>query len=93
MNVHVSNQWGAFLRSQVRSGRYASEGAVLDEALRLRRQRDQASIEVDEATPVGGASAFDVLARAGLIGCIPGASGTPADLSTNPAHMEGFGRD
>ncbi len=37
-------------------------------------------------------TAFDVLSRAGLIGCIKGASGTPTDLSTNPRHMEGFGR-
>jgi hypothetical protein len=34
---------------------------------------------------------FDVLHRAGLIGCISGSSGSPTDLSTNPIHMEGFG--
>jgi len=31
---------------------------------------------------------YDVLERKGLIGCIKGG---PADLSTNPTHMEGFG--
>lgn len=31
---------------------------------------------------------FDVFDEAGLIGCVHGA---PADLSTNPRHMEGFG--
>ncbi len=36
-------------------------------------------------------SAFDVASRAGLIGCIKGA--TLPDLSTNPKHMEGFGRE
>jgi hypothetical protein len=36
---------------------------------------------------------FDLLDRAGTIGCIKGAPRSPADLSTNPRHMEGFGRD
>ena len=31
---------------------------------------------------------FEVLDEVGLIGCVTGA---PADLSTNPKHMEGFG--
>ncbi len=39
----------------------------------------------DEATEP---TAFDVLSRAGLIGCLKGG---PTDLATNPAHMEGFG--
>lgn len=34
-------------------------------------------------------TAYDRLDRLGLIGCI--ADG-PTDLSTNPAHMQGFGR-
>jgi hypothetical protein len=33
---------------------------------------------------------FDVASRSGVIGCI---TGTPPDLSTNPAYMEGFGQD
>ena len=37
-------------------------------------------------------SAFDVASRAGLIGCIAGAPGSPTDLSTNPKHKQGFGR-
>lgn len=36
-------------------------------------------------------TAFDVMNRAGLIGCLKGASRSPSDLSTNPRHMEGFG--
>jgi predicted transcriptional regulator len=35
-------------------------------------------------------SAYDVMKRLGMIGS---AEGLPPDLSTNPAHMEGFGRD
>ncbi len=38
-------------------------------------------------------TAFDVASRAGLIGCVKGAPRSPTDLSTNPRHMEGFGRD
>jgi hypothetical protein len=37
-------------------------------------------------------TAFDRLEKAGLIGCLKGVPGTPTDLSTNPKHMEGFGR-
>ena len=36
-------------------------------------------------------TAFDALARAGLIGCLKAEPGTPIDLATNPRHMEGFG--
>lgn len=42
MNVHVDEHWEPFIRSQVDSGRFGSAGEVLDEALRLLRQRDQA---------------------------------------------------
>jgi hypothetical protein len=38
-------------------------------------------------------TAFDRLQRAGLIGCLKGMPDTPTDLSTNPKHLEGFGRD
>jgi hypothetical protein len=38
-------------------------------------------------------TAFDRLQQAGLIGCLKGMPDTPTDLSTNPKHMEGFGRD
>ena len=33
---------------------------------------------------------YDVAKRAGVIGCVKGG---PRDMSTNPKHMEGFGRD
>lgn len=35
-------------------------------------------------------SAYDLAKRLGIIGS---AKGLPTDLSTNPKHMEGFGRD
>lgn len=39
----------------------------------------------------GEETAFDVLSRAGLIGCLKGGPDAPKDLASNPAHMEGFG--
>ena len=35
-------------------------------------------------------SAYDLAKRLGILGS---AKGLPTDLSTNPKHMEGFGRD
>ena len=35
-----------------------------------------------------GETLLERLTRSGLVGCL---SGGPADLSTNPEHMEGFG--
>ncbi len=91
MNVRVSEKWEAFIRSRVRSGRYPSEGEVLDEALRLLRDRDQGLDMAHHFGPGGEETAFDVLNRAGLIGSIKVTSDSPTDLSTSPAHMEGFG--
>jgi hypothetical protein len=34
---------------------------------------------------------FDVMSKAGLIGCLKSDPDSPTDLATNPAHMEGFG--
>lgn len=55
MNIEVSNEWEPFLRSKVQTGRYASEGAVVEESLRLLRQRDQEREIVPEPTEGGGA--------------------------------------
>jgi hypothetical protein len=50
------------------------------------------SIEQVASAPVNGLTVeptlFDVLDEVGLVGYVKGA---PADLSTNPRHMEGFG--
>jgi metal-responsive CopG/Arc/MetJ family transcriptional regulator len=57
-----------------------SESQVVREALEnyLDRQEE------------GGATAFDLCKKAGMIGCIKGG---PKDMSSNPKHLEGFGRD
>jgi hypothetical protein len=50
---------------------------------------------LDGMTPTvvpAGENAFDVMSRASLIGCVKGRPDSPTDLSTNPQHMEGFGR-
>jgi len=39
----------------------------------------------------GEMTAFDVLSRTGLIGCLRSAPDSPTDLATNPNHMHGFG--
>lgn len=48
-------------------------------------------LDEPETSEADAETAFDLLARAGLIGCIKGAPGGPTDLATNPSHMEGFG--
>jgi len=42
----------------------------------------------------GDRSAFELVEASGLIGSVPGGRGSPArDLSTNPRHFKGFGKD
>jgi antitoxin ParD1/3/4 len=45
MNLNVSEKWKPFIRSKMRSGHYRSEDEVLDEALRLLKQRDSEHTE------------------------------------------------
>jgi putative addiction module CopG family antidote len=45
MKLNVPEKWGPFIRSEVQSGRYASEDEVLDEALRLLERRDSGQAE------------------------------------------------
>ena len=40
MNLTVPKKWEPFIRSKIQSGRYRSEGELLEEALRLLKQRD-----------------------------------------------------
>jgi predicted DNA-binding protein len=49
------------------------------------------AFEEYETTHESKVTAFDVLSRAGLIGCLRGTPETPTDLATNPDHMQGFG--
>jgi len=70
-----------------------------DQMRRLYRELERRIAATKPTSPASAGSgrdteetAFDVAQRAGLIGCIQGQPGSPTDLSTNPKHMEGFGR-
>ncbi len=41
MNVEIPDHWKSFIHAQVKSGRYFSKNEILDEALKLLRQRDE----------------------------------------------------
>jgi Arc/MetJ-type ribon-helix-helix transcriptional regulator len=92
-----------FIHDAVRAGLYAREDDVIRDALtRLKQAMPQATQppaksakRAKPSAPEADAeeTAFDVASRAGLIGCLQGAPRSPTDLSTNPKHMEGFGRD
>ena len=56
----------------------------LGEALRNLNSGDEIAIIL---------AARDIACRAGLIGCIKGEPRSRTDLSTNPKHMKGFGRE
>lgn len=60
-------------------------GEVLNEALQHYSRQTPASAEIRRN---GAETLFDRLTQHGLLGCLDGG---PEDLSTNPAHMEGFG--
>jgi hypothetical protein len=55
-----------------------------------RKLARELSTKKKPAVPDDGRTLYDALAARGLIGCI---TDGPEDLSTNPKHMEGFGRD
>ncbi len=88
MTIRLPEPVESSLRDAVQNGQFASMDEVMTEAARLLLERLGTSTVVSPTEQ----SAFDVLERAGLISCVPGKVGDPVDLSTNPAHMEGFGR-
>jgi hypothetical protein len=73
--LRMLSEWSA------RTGKPVEE--VLTDAL-----RDYKPTESLNGGQVSGESLLARLTRSGLLGCL---SGGPPDLSTNPAHMEGFG--
>jgi hypothetical protein len=70
-----------------------SVGSTPAEVVRKAFEEYLAVHEETRSQVVRDETAFDILYRAGLIGCIPGDSESPTDLSTSPDHMEGFGRE
>lgn len=61
----------------------------------LQAYPDLEPADLEEAVRYGNdnKSVFDVLDRAGLIGCLESEPDSPTDLGTNPEHMEGFGHE
>jgi hypothetical protein len=78
INVRVEPRLKQQLEREARA-RGVSPSAVVRQALEEHLRR-----------PKPGESCYDLAVRLGIIGVYKDA---PPDLSTNPAHMEGFGRD
>lgn len=78
INVRVEGRIKEQLEAEARR-KGVSPSAIVREAVEehLRQQRP-------------AESCYDLAQRLGILGSI---KGLPADLSTNPKHMEGFGRD
>ena len=103
MTIHLSKELEQFVHDAVRAGLYAREDDVINDALNRLKQTlpgaptpGKSAKGARPATPATSdteETAYDVASRAGLIGCLQGAPRSPTDLSTNPKHMEGFGRD
>jgi hypothetical protein len=85
--AHILSSIGTLSPGQVRQLLRALESKLAATARKRRAQK------ITSKRADAGDIAFDVANRACLIGCIKGAPRSPTDLSTNPKHMEGFGRD
>lgn len=98
MTIHLPEDLVTALRSLVQGGVFATlDDALAEAARRMVQEQDAESKGADDSgvAKVNGRSApetaFEVMERAGLIGCLKGRPGTPSDLATNPVHREGFG--
>lgn len=81
--IELSSQDGEMLRElAANTGKSAQE--IISSAIR----QYQKSVKSPPEPAIGGKTLFDMLNEQGLIGCLKGG---PADLSTNPIHMKGFG--
>ena len=89
MTINLPSELEHSIRDLVKKGRFASPDDAISEAWRTFLQRESAMERTgsDESEE----TVFDLLSRAGLIGCVDGAVDGPTDLSTNSDHMEGFG--
>lgn len=73
---------------QMASGKYLSPDDLLRDALQTLALQRTAGDLTSQGKSDG--SALDALERRGLVGCIKSGH---SDLSSNPAHMEGFGEN
>ena len=51
------------------------------------------ALEAYLTQPASGLSAYEAAVEAGVVGCAKRTPGMPRDLSTNPKHFEGFGKE
>ena len=77
ITVRVSKHLGALLRDRSRS-----KGQTPSDLVRV-------ALESYLGREGDSRSAYELAEQAGLIGCVRRA---PRDLSTNPRHLEGFGK-
>jgi plasmid stability protein len=77
ITVRVPASLGSRLRARARA-----KGQSPSELVRI-------ALEHHLGSGDGQRTAYDLAAEAGLIGCV---RRTPKDLSTNPKHLEGFGK-
>ena len=91
MEIQVSSQSAEKLAAQAADAGFESVEAyasrVLDEVAEAGPPATVA--ESNGANGDGGESAYDIAERLGVLGSFRSGKG---DLSTNPAHLEGFGR-
>jgi len=82
ITIRIPEQLGSRLRHRSRI-KGQTESELVREALETYLGRSNAE-----------RSAFELAEEAGVIGCVPLSRGFPArDLSTNPRHFKGFGKD
>jgi predicted DNA-binding protein len=82
ITVRIPEELGGRLRHRSRSNGQTESDLVRDA---LENYLGRSSAEL---------SAFELAQEAGLIGCVPrGRRGPPKDLSTNPRHFKGFGKN
>ncbi len=57
--------------------------------MKLTKSSKTLVVRVLEASKLSSSSGYEALVASGVLGSL---KGLPADLSTNPKHMEGFGK-
>jgi len=82
MNIEVSKPTQQVIEQALLSGRFSTAEAFLEAAAQAFAARESRVSDEEDRT------AFERFNDLGAIGCCEG----PTDLSTNPKHMDGFGR-
>jgi Arc/MetJ-type ribon-helix-helix transcriptional regulator len=61
LDVPIAEDWQRFVREEVRSGRFPSEAAVLEEALALLRQREHGQPHEESTSGAGARSIGEII--------------------------------